>query len=158
MRPFGASGADHDLTDAELAERPECAARGRAVSDHHRRGGRLDAGPAQGGDQSCDIGVVDAVRGAVASEDDGVARLQCFRDRIGDPVRQQRLLVGRGHRQPHPFGSERSDEITERVRCHLERVVAELVGDAQAGIGGAVQQRRQRMCDRAADHGASAHR
>mgnify|MGYP007014610821 CR=1 FL=1 len=75
-------------------------------------------------------------------------------------VRQDRLLVGHGHTQPGPDGpgADRGRQLVEQGGQGLGLSLAALVGpaaQAQSGVGGAMQDRRQRVTHRPTDDGGA---
>ncbi len=127
--------------------------RGAAADDgatrRHRTGRR---GGAQGRDQARHVGV--GAVPAVAVEEHRVDGA----DGLGGVVeivqqRQDRPLERHGERQPPPARVEPVEEARQGVGGDVVRVVRPV--QAQLGVGGAVQQRRQRVVDRVPEHPAA---
>jgi hypothetical protein len=133
---------------------PSCTSRGQrgpgggATAEHDRASRRRHPRLGQRGDDAVHVGVV-APQSAVA-EQDGVGGGHVARQ-VGDLVQQRehRLLERHGERQPPPLPPEPAQEAGQPVDVHLDGVVGP--GQAERGVGSAVQQRRQRVADRRAE-------
>ena len=148
--PGPVTDEDRRGLQAGIAEGGEGGAGGRARAEDGGAGRRGHAGFGQGRDHAGNVGVVAVPLAAREHHRVGPARLDG--DRLGAvEQRQHRPLQRHGQRQPGPLTVAGGDQGGQPGLVALDRRIAP-VGQAERGVRGRVQHRRQGVLDRRSEH------